>query len=451
MLKVAPKGLVAGAVELPQDEDAILRLAFGRYADTDSRTEAAHIVRKYQQAAAGHWFLCDCRNPLALDTKPPALIPVAETHIRRHNDARWPAHCVTCDFYRDAEEQLRITSSYRPLQADRPLQLIQGFRDEAEPLIRQTKGGSYERERPPLARLLVRLMTDAGLQTVASTDGGRDPRAEYNALRGAATAIMLTRKIVLKEYFETFPGNIARFIARVGAAPAAAFSPCRPHGVLLIVAKAIGAGVIVLRDDTKLPVRSRLMVFGEVEGHRRDLVETSRRPPYLVAGLVARPDVSGNPEILQAYAHPVMSARHLTMVDSDFERSTLDRLIGVQSWFTTKHGIFLIIEKPLADIGTEISPQDPKTPSRPPCIPDFIVRARSPTGETATVIVETMGFDDEAYRDRKHRLHTVMSDSLGGAPVIVHDFHFPRAMEQSERDTSMARAVIGRVFEQLRR
>jgi hypothetical protein len=106
---------------------------------------------------------------LALDTKPPALIPVAETHIRRHSDARWPAHRVTCDFYRDAEEQLRITSSYRPLPADRPLQLIQGFRDEAEPLTRQISGGSYERERPPLARLLVRLMTDAGLQTIALT------------------------------------------------------------------------------------------------------------------------------------------------------------------------------------------------------------------------------------------------------------------------------------------
>ena len=34
------------------------------------------------------------------------------THIRRHEDTRWPVHAETCEFFREPEEQLVLTASY---------------------------------------------------------------------------------------------------------------------------------------------------------------------------------------------------------------------------------------------------------------------------------------------------------------------------------------------------
>ncbi len=45
-----------------------------------------------------------------------------------------------------------------------------------------------------------------------------------------------------------------------------------------------------------------------------------------------------------------------------------------------------------------------------------------------------MGFADDAYRDRKHRTHGLMSRILGGAPVVEHDFWSPAGIVQGQRD-----------------
>jgi hypothetical protein len=46
-------------------------------------------------------------------------------------------------------------------------------------------------------------------------------------------------------------------------------------------------------------------------------------------------------------------------------------------------------------------------------------------GGAKTVVVETMGYADVIYRQRKMRTHAQMSVLCGGAPVIHHDFHQP--------------------------
>lgn len=59
----------------------------------------------------------------------------------------------------------------------------------------------------------------------------------------------------------------------------------------------------------------------------------------------------------------------------------------------------------------------------------------------STVIVETMGFGDEAYRGGKALIHPLMSAALGGARVIEHDFHLPAGMPQARRDAALWQAV----------
>jgi hypothetical protein len=51
-----------------------------------------------------------------------------------------------------------------------------------------------------------------------------------------------------------------------------------------------------------------------------------------------------------------------------------------------------------------------------------------------TVVVETMGYADAIYRQRKVRTQTRMSVLFGGAPVIHHDFHQPPGLSQQIRD-----------------
>ena len=111
MLLVAPKGSASTPVPVTSEEDSILRAAFGRYGGRlADREAAAPIVRRYQQLGIGSWFLCDCR--LGVE-RPPALVPVSQTHIRRHQDDRWPVHCDGCDFQRDPVDQ-RAWSSATP-------------------------------------------------------------------------------------------------------------------------------------------------------------------------------------------------------------------------------------------------------------------------------------------------------------------------------------------------
>jgi hypothetical protein len=44
-----------------------------------------------------------------------------------------------------------------------------------------------------------------------------------------------------------------------------------------------------------------------------------------------------------------------------------------------------------------------------------------------------MGFADETYRARKQVVHDLMT-RIAGAPVVLHDFHFPEDRAQSARD-----------------
>ena len=68
-------------------------------------------------------------------------------------------------------------------------------------------------------------------------------------------------------------------------------------------------------------------------------------------------------------------------------------------------------------------------------MPDFILWAETDHAiQHGVVIVETMGFADDAYRDRKHRTHGLMSRILAGAPVVAHDFWSPAGIAQGQRD-----------------
>jgi hypothetical protein len=175
-------------------------------------------------------------------------------------------------------------------------------------------------------------------------------------------------------------------------------------------------------------------VFAEAAGNVWDLpVERVARPPYLAICLVGRPSADTPVAILRVYAHPCISARDLMLVDSNLERRTFAELLSLQSWLREHKGVRIEIEKPHFDL-VEGNGPDPEPAPRKPCIPDFIVRAEGDAVRSGPkVLVETMGFADETYRARKSVTHELMT-RVAGAPVVLHDFHFPAASTQVARD-----------------
>ena len=183
----------------------------------------------------------------------------------------------------------------------------------------------------------------------------------------------------------------------------------------------------------------RLFTFGEREGHGRQSADERRaRSPYLAICVIGRSAPNSPVEVLKAYLHPCISAGHLMPVDSNLERHTFQILTQLRSWLAQRKGIGLAVVKPLFDMSPKVGLDEPDSDldtSREPCIPDFLVEAnRVPKGGRSLLVIESMGYADPQYRERKQRTHTRMSLATGLSPVVEYDFHFPLSQSQTERD-----------------
>jgi hypothetical protein len=438
MLRACAKGATGNAEPLTAAEDRVLRHAFGRYGGGgEARAAAAPIVAHYQQQGGGCWLLCDCRPDA---TRPPALVPVAQTHIRRHQDERWPAHSETCDFFRDPGEQRVVTESYSRAAAARPLRLARGFAAVAPALERAIVPSSNGVRRPGLARLLMRLATDAGLQRISPGWTCPPLLDQAMALWEAARRIEIDAGVRLPEFLCTNRARLGELEQKILAAGAERFPRTRPHGVLIVRVSAVADEALVPVAGDPIPVRGRIAVFGEASIERRaSEAERARRPPYLAACVIGRAAPDGPVEALTAYVHPCAGGAHLMLVDSNLERLTLAQLRSVQTWLAARRGVRVWIDKPLFDLGPEAAGADA---ARAPVIPDFVLRVENaPTRGAAVVAVETMGYADADYRSTKARVHPAMTAALLGAPMLLHDFHEPAGKSQAWRDARFWREL----------
>lgn len=419
MLRAAPKGCAHWTMILAREEDRLLRDAFGRHGGhADARAAAASVIARYQQMGGGMWFLCNCRPE---SDRCPVLVPVAQTHIRRHEDTHWPAHHEDCEFFRDPSEQAVAARSYGRAQAG-AFRLARAFGKASTPPEKTIVGRTGSSGRPRLARLLMRLVDGAGLQWLGA--GERIPMLvdQIKAIWRAARNVEIDQGVRLSEFLCTSPGRLEELVEKVTAAPAGQFKETRPHGVLIARIGAFSAGVLEPLAGEPLAVSGRIAVFGEGVGAIRESpAARAGRAPYLGACVVGRSAENGAVEILSAYLHPCASPTHLMLLDSDYERQTLAQLRSLQAWIDAKRRVSMTIEKPVFDLldrGNEVE----VAAGKGPCIPDFIVRAKGGgAGGCQTAIVETMGYSDETYWEGKVRMHKTMSAALAGAPVVLHD------------------------------
>jgi hypothetical protein len=432
MLKVCERADYLSVIPLSPVEDRALRLAFGRFAAADARPAGAEIVQRFQHKKAGYWFACDCLD--GVEERPPVLIPVLESFIRRHFDPPWPPHAENCDFFREPAEQKAISKSYGP-PASGPLHLVRRYGNAEGDALEREVFRSYAWRREGLATMLRLLQIKSGLNRLASASSRPKLGDQYRLFRGASTEIEIDDNLPLSRFLCTYAPALPEFMAKVGAAPPRQFKNSRPHGIFLTVINGVADGRLLISEELTVPVRGRISVFGERDGHRQEsAAERSARAPYLAACLVARPKADDPVCLMKAYVHPCASARDLMLVDSNYERRTLAELKRLQQFLAQKLGIRMAIEKPMFDIRNEEDFDDPAIAAREPCISDFLLQtAPAPKGGSAVVVVETMGFASETYRSRKAVTHQLMATTLK-APLVTHDFHLPSAQNQAERD-----------------
>lgn len=422
MLQVMRRGGGACEALLTAEHDAFMRAAFGRTGRAVSRGAATGIVAEHH--SADRWFACDCLGEMPY---PPILVPVLGSFVRRHVAGSWPEHAAWCDFYREPAEQALVNASYSRVAATG---LVRAF--TGEPSSRKRPGLTHtgtEHRRGRLARVLFQLIEEAGLAT-AQPNSDRGIVQQYKAIRAAARGLPLEDTMPLSSCLCTYVPALDEFCNRIGSMPSVAFrKTANPHGVLIGVARSASKGFVYPVDGEPIPVAGEIAVFAERDG--RDERDTlAARSPYLMACLVGRRAPRAKVEVLRAYLHPCMSERWLLPVDSNLERETFRQLMSVGRWIEFHRGARLTVRKPLWDLA---SPQDMVDgEAHEPIIPDFIVEAEE-GGVVRRIVVETMGYGQAAYRERKARLCSEM-ERLGGGRVVQHDFHLPLDWPQSERD-----------------
>jgi hypothetical protein len=319
--------------------------------------------------------LCDC----LASWPPPILVPVSESHIRRHHTPPWPDHDPDCDFFRDHLEQRVIARSFARRDNGRPASLIgrlseTGMETEAVPRV---AGRSYGQSRGTLATTLMQLIDAARLNVISMSGGMPSISEQFKAIRLAARGIQIDDQVRLSEYLCTYLPALPELMVKIANTPASRFATTnRPRGVLImVVADATRGSLRPLRREP-LPVRGRIAIFGEREGHSRQTSEERRcRSHYLAACVVAQASAGGPVEVLKAYLHPCASAGYLMPMDSDLERRTLTKLVQLQDWLQVKAKITVSVRKPVFDASPALEAQTAGSKNHPsgPVIPDFIL------------------------------------------------------------------------------
>jgi hypothetical protein len=239
---------------------------------------------------------------------------------------------------------------------------------------------------------------------------------QLRAIRNAAADIDIARGVPLSQWLALSLRELQSLKKRIGA-ERADWDGARPHGIFVCTFDKIENGWLIPGKSEIPPIKieGTLSIFGE----RNDAFS----PPYLVIGLVTKdaPEID-EAVVARAYAHPCVDWSRLTLVDSQLERETLDIILSCRDWISERFGIAMTITKPLFDVGQPVEVSGP----RELCLPDFVVHATGQGVNHPTIIVETMGYSDDDYRDRKKRLRRLFEevDRQPGAkatPIVEHD------------------------------
>lgn len=392
------QGLDRSRIPLPP----IVREALVRwYVGEGTHLDEIAGINLVQQARIGlKWIACDC---LGRDTAPPVLTPAylseAETYYLRRLTQR-PEHRGNCPFFREQATNRVTEVRSRATANDPPAGFFSVLKPAPENLAKRpesdvTDDRTRNASTPRLARLLWRLMHTSGVNVIEPL-GDRvewSIRANFATIGRAAAKIEIAPGVELARAFWTHhrPLEARTVYATLRRLSLDWPAEHEPQGFLLLYSTGHKGNEIFLPQGMSVEIANRVQ-SPSVRGN-------PVKGPFLTMIVVGKYPEAHGYSPLRAYAQPIYSGRLFVPVDSQLERDALRDLLEVQR-VLHRQGVDVAISKPIFDS---------QTPDGH-CRPDFLVEARSRvTGEIKSLVVEVMGFEDDAYRGSKAVTHPRMS------------------------------------------
>lgn len=373
--------------------EALVRWYEGVGSEADHRASVTLVVKARDHR---RWLACDC---LGASTMPPLLSPAflteAETYYLRRLTSQGrnrPEHLTACPFHRpQAPQRFRERATAVPRGIAEPDGYFSALGLAAEKLAQAPDDADLDdRSRgvaiPRLARLLWRLMDDAGvnvLDALPETGGNdRSLSSELGRLRLAAERLAIAPGIPLRSHLYTHvePLERGQVYARLRAAALGWPDGHAPQAFLALFAHDVSGATVTLAAGKRLEIANRVQHAGI---HRRGI-----GGPLIVFVLVGELNPRDGYAALRAYAQPIASAGLLIPVQSAAEREVVARLARLQ-YRLRRRFVALSVRKPLFDTMTRLGPRRP----------DLALSLRDHrTGELydAALVVADAGDPDEA-------------------------------------------------------
>ncbi|MBK0018849.1 MULTISPECIES: hypothetical protein [Kosakonia] len=407
--KKAPRG---GLIRwLDEDEENALKNVSGRRISTgrDQYELAEKILLEMRQREA--WLQCDC-----VQGDSPAM---NSANLMQDTGTLFLAgfnheHAPDCAMFRPFRGDTDATSYGTRKTAGSKRISYRSFLppDDSETKIKSpgrpvTSAGDRTRRtrRSRIARLLLSLIEDAGLNRLATLHPlpVTGVMESINALRAVTENIEFTRDRRLSEIVRFSPAiseNGKEKLMQELERPDIHW----PAGKTRMFFQ-IFMSDQVTRDEVsfcwpggELPFRPERGV--SINGEAQD----GARPPYWVI-LAFRRGMDGRVICSEGYAHALFHRGCPVPVDSGLERTTIESLAEVAGWVAKKPDApVLSLEKPLFDLEVTLNGEKGFV------LPDFIVTASKPGGKHHTVVIETMGYTDDDYCERKAEQHKGMRE-----------------------------------------
>lgn len=394
---------------LTRDEELAVKNISGLrdFTDRTQYTLNNNVLREMRQLGA--WLQCDC-----IPGDSPAM---NSANLYRDTGTLFLSgfnheHAADCPMYRPFSGDAGATSSGTRKHAGSRRINYRNFLppDDTEATTRkpghpELRGDERTRRtrRSRIARLLLSLIEDAGLNQLDTLFSlpSRSARESLHALQLVTQNQEFIRGRQLSEIVRFQPGMSARGreqLMKELEHPDMHWPAGRTRIFFQIFMSAH-----VSRDEAEFRWPGGAVVFRPERGIsiNGESLE-GRRPPYWVI-LSFRRGTDGDIICSEGYAHALFRMGCPVPVDSELERGTLAGLSVVSKWLKNKtEAPALSLEKPLFDI--EVSTEGEKGY----VLPDFIITARMNDGNEYKVVIETMGYADDDYCERKAEQHKGM-------------------------------------------
>ncbi len=407
--KRAPRGCLVR--QLSEAEESAVKKVCGRREAGSQEEKALALDVLTEMRRTDTWLACSC---VAGDAPPMNSANLRSDTGTIYLQSFSTPHDAECPMFRELKEDEDTTKSgTRKTAGSQPVSYLSFLPREENGARLQAGPGSQDdgddrlrrKRRPRLARLLLTLIEDAGLNVIETLAPFPTAPAREAIDRIAAVTRNneFTRGRPLSDIVRFWPlitqDEQQRLMGQLEAPNSPWPAGRARHFYQIFMSDEVS------RERATFRFRREEAIFAPEKGLRiNGESQDGLRPPYWVI-LEFRRSADGSIVCSDGYAHALHSRSCTVPVDSGLERQTLDSLATCAAWLAKKGEEpvrSLSLKKPLFDYAVTVDDEEGWV------LPDFMVEVTTAAGEKMAFVIETMGYQDEDYIERKSRQHRGM-------------------------------------------